>query len=1204
MKEFYPPKRNEVLDLYLKKVDIQGFKSFAEKTEVEFNSKVTAIVGPNGSGKSNIADAIRWVLGEQSVKSLRGIKMEDIIFSGTEKRRALGFSEVTITFDNSTGKMPVEYNEVAVTRRMFRSGESEYYINKNACRLKDVRELFMDTGVGKEGYSIIGQGKIDEILSNKPEDRRNIFEEAAGIIKYKTRKHEALRKLEKTEANLTRISDLLHEIRNQKEQLKEDAEKAIEFQRLFSQLRDLDVAMVSREIKRMKSASEKLDVKEAELIGEKKLLEAELETIATSFGSIKGNIDRVEKAIEDKRALKLENFQRNESIKNNIKLLQEKETYLQREIDRFNREIYELETSFSDGGNYLEVSKVELSSLDKQITQLEEARCTLENEKSVTITEIEGLDTFSSNLRNEILEDQTKVFSRKSEAATIKSFIENIRRRVNQLQEEISAIKTDISNKAHSKERLGKEIDDFKQLLEYGLEEHARDEKKLSSNYKLVNDLEEDVLKKDKKLNSLMASLRLYENMERDLEGYYGSVKAIAVKAKENKEFANGYLGLIADLFKVEDRYLKAIEISLGSNIQNIVVENEETAKRLIEYLKDSNKGRATFMPVSSVKGNELLVDANISASKGYIGVASSIIDCDIHLKGIFFQLLGRTLIFDCLDNAIEFSKKLGYKNRIVTLEGEVINPGGSLTGGSTNSNGTSILSRKQAIEALKVETTDLIIELSSIRQILELENNSILNLKNKISEIQEKNRHKYEEIREYENRVALIDFDLGRLKTELDKKITEFNSLHHESDQLKDSAANIDMEVTGIEISIENKKNTSRANEEKLIELRSIHGEIDNQINDLRLKISILRNRFTTIESQINQFISNEKSIRASIDNKKSELHTTDLQIAENMKIVEELKLTLLNSQEEEAREAEELKLLLQSKDKLMDSFYELQERNRILAQRLAKVEREVDKLDMDRSKFEIQIESLIERMQIDYDLCIDAVLSFNISVENVREEQNVIKELRARIKDLGNVNLGAIEDYKSSVERFHFLTSQLDDLNSAREDIQTVIKDMEKRMRIQFKKSFDEINERFQYTFSILFNGGKAKLELEEGEDVLTSGIEIMAQPPGKKLQSLMLLSGGEKSLTAVALLFAILKTKPSPFCILDEIDAALDEANISRYTNYLKTFDDDTQFVLITHRKTTMEIADMLYGVTMEEEGVSRLISLRLKDYSEAV
>ena len=567
MFELYPPKRNEVLDLYLKKVDIQGFKSFAEKTEVEFNSKVTAIVGPNGSGKSNIADAIRWVLGEQSVKSLRGIKMEDVIFSGTEKRRALGFSEVTITFDNSSGKIPVEYVEVAVTRRMFRSGESEYYINKNACRLKDVRELFMDTGVGKEGYSIIGQGKIDEILSNKPEDRRNIFEEAAGIIKFKTRKQEALRKLEKTEVNLTRIGDLLHEIKNQKDQLKEEAEKASEFQRLFSQLRDLDVAMASREIKRIRSASEKLDVKESELIEEKNLLENEIESIAASFGNIKGSLDNAEKAIEDKRALKLESFQRNESIKNNIKLLQEKETYLQKEIDRYNREIYDLETSFSDGGSYLETSRIELLNLQKQINQLKDAWNIFESKKSELTKEIERLDSLSNTLRNEIMDHQTRIFSLKSEAGTTISFTENIKRRMTQLQEEISIIQSDINDKIDSKNRLGRELDRFRQKLRYGLDLLAKEEKELSSRCKSTSVLEENIYDKDKTLNNLTATLKLYEAMEKDFEGYYGSVKAIAIKANEDKEFANGYVGLVADLFNVEERYLKAIEIALGSNL-------------------------------------------------------------------------------------------------------------------------------------------------------------------------------------------------------------------------------------------------------------------------------------------------------------------------------------------------------------------------------------------------------------------------------------------------------------------------------------------------------------------------------------------------------------------------------------------------------------------------------------------------------------
>lgn len=1198
-----PQERNGVFDLYLKKVEIQGFKSFAEKTEVEFNSKVTAIVGPNGSGKSNIADAIRWVLGEQSVKSLRGIRMEDIIFSGTEKRRALGFSEVTITFENSSGKIPIEYSEVAVTRRMFRSGESEYYINKNSCRLKDVRELFMDTGVGKEGYSIIGQGKIDEILSNKPEDRRNIFEEAAGIIKYKTRKQEAIRKLEKTEANLTRIGDLLHEIRKQKDQLKEEAERAGEFQRLFSQLRDLDVAMASRELRRMSSSLEKLDTKENELYEEKNILDLDSKAIEDSFGGVKSSLENAEKKIENKRSLKLENFQKNEGIKNKIKLLQEREAYLLKEIDRYNREIKDGEVSFSEGGGFIEQSQIEHQETEKQGLLLEEIKKEYDIEKTKILNEISLLESLSTNMRNEILDHQTKAFSIKSEATTVGSFIESIRKRRDKLLVEISSIREEILEKSNERSKISVILTDKNQELNSRKEWISELENELLTLTQKVELSEREFYENEKIHGNLSATLRLYENMERDFEGYYGSVKSIAKRVKEDQDFGIGYIGLVADLFTVEEKLLKAIEISLGSNVQNIVVENEDTARRLIGYLKESKKGRATFLPVSTIKGQDIHIHKEHSSAKGFLGIASSLISCDKRLKGIFSQLLGRTLIFDTLDNALDYSKISGYKNRVVTLEGDIVNPGGSLTGGSTGSKNTSILSRKQAIESLHSEISTLSDKLVFMKSSLESFKADITSLTTKITVLLTENERIAGVIKENEHYLSSIEYEDGKLNRELEKKNSESAALEDELQQLIENSTRLAIEASETEAHLENRKSILRDNEDELTSLRTQLGIIDGKINDLRLDISISKNKLESIESKIKAYLLTKDDMKASLEAKKTELASLFNQVTENRAEIRDLNSLISDFQEIEAKESDELSRLLSEKDKFMNSFYELQERNRILMQRLSKVEREIDKLDMDRSRYDIQIETLIDRMQTDYDLDKDAVLSVSLQVDNVREDQNTIKDLRSRIKELGNVNLGSIEDYRNAVERFQFLTSQLEDLNSAREDIQVVIRDMEKRMRVQFKRSFDEINEKFQQTFSILFNGGKARLELEDGEDILTSGIEIMAQPPGKKLQSLMLLSGGEKSLTAVALLFAILKTKPSPFCILDEIDAALDEANISRYTNYLRTFDDETQFVLITHRKTTMEIADILYGVTMEEEGVSRLISLRLKDYSEA-
>jgi chromosome segregation protein len=1189
--------------LYLKKVDIQGFKSFAEKTEVEFNSKVTAIVGPNGSGKSNIADAIRWVLGEQSVKSLRGNRMEDVIFSGTEKRRALGFSEVTIVFDNSQGKIPIDYREVAVTRRMFRSGESEYYINKISCRLKDIRELFMDTGVGKEGYSIIGQGKIDEILSNKPEDRRNIFEEAAGIIKYKTRKQESLRKLEKTESNLSRIGDLIFEIRKQRDQLKDEAEKALTFQKHFNQLRNLDVAMSSRDLKRIRFSKGKLDGKESELVSERELLESETKEIECFFSDMKNSITKAENLIEEKREIKLERFQENESIKQNIRLLEEKEAYTHKEIERLTNEITDFVVTYKAGNEFVDNSKSELQGLESELESLNSLLNTMTVEKKSLQTKIEEQEGNSTDLREALFSKQGSLLEIKSESSTIGSFRVNIKKRILQLDEELKELETERTNSTNLRKYVSHDLDIKTDILKNEIAQIVLQEAEVEEMYSKKKGLDDNISELQKHLGSRNTTLELYKNLERDFDGYYGSVKSVAQRAANDRVLGEGYIGIVADLFSVEERFVLAIETALGSSIQHIAVENESSAKRMIQYLKDQKKGRATFLPVTSVKGQEILVSSIDLGSTGFVGVASNLIEYDKKLSGIFKFLLGRTIVFDNLDNALKYSKDYGYKHRVVTLEGDVINPGGSLTGGSTGGRNVSLLSRKQGIIAIEKE-------IIRIRQDLEKTINEHRVLTDKLNLLMQKLEDKRISVREYENSIRKLEFELISCSSDIDKFSDAINKRSREISSLRDELSQLELKEEKISTStmiIDESLKLMRAEITGIeANLNSLYNErhiIDEKINSTKLEWNIGRNKADVLHREIESHIFSESNVRVSIQHKEHELENLKLLLGE----VKSEKAKYVNQIESyshlEQTDTDELKVLLSEKDTLMNSFYDLQERNRLLTQRLSKVEREIDKIDVDRAKYDIQIESIVERMYSDYDLDLDAMPEIDDIVENVREDQQTIKELRAKIKELGNVNLSSIEDYRIVSDRYEFLSGQLSDLNSAREDIQIVIRDMEKKMRVQFRKSFDEINNKFSTTFSTLFNGGKARLELESEDDILTSGIEIMAQPPGKKLQSLMLLSGGEKSLTAVALLFAILKTKPSPFCILDEIDAALDEANISRYTNYLKTFDDETQFVLITHRKTTMEIADVLYGVTMEEEGVSRMISLKLIDFSEA-
>lgn len=1194
--------RNGVYSMYLKKVEIQGFKSFAEKTEVVFNDRVTAIVGPNGSGKSNIADAIRWVLGEQSVKNLRGTRMEDIIFSGTEKRKALGYSEVTIVFDNSSGRIPIDYREVAVTRRMFRSGESEYYINKNSCRLKDIRELFMDTGVGKEGYSIIGQGKIDEILSNKPEDRRNIFEEAAGIVKYKSKKQEALRKLERTQANLTRIGDLLHEIKNQKENLQSEAEKAKEFQKLYGQLRKLDSSLSVYEVSRLKNKLEEADDKKAELENEKSVIEGDGLQVEEGYSTLKTRIEELEKIIEEKRTLKMESIQEFERSNNRVKILEEREVHLKKEVERLNEEIRKGKELLQAGDTRIDSSALEIDRLSNEATLLKNLLDDKIAEKEELDNRISNLEDGISARKNKLMGLYSSLSDKKSENNTILSFEESIKGRLDILTEDENTISSKCQKLKAELDRKTKELGQLTEAKETKEEELLKIESELSKLRTSISSEQVRLQELEKELDSSISSQKLHRNMEKEYEGYYNSVKSLIKAVGTNDTLGEGFIGTVADLFTVDKKYMKAVEVALGSSIQNIVVENDQSARRMIDYLKSQKKGRATFLPLNTVTGWEVSIPDNDRNEFGLIGSANTVLKNDPKYNKVFINLLGRTIIANSLEEAINYSKKTGFKSRIVTVDGEIINPGGSLTGGSTKNQSISILNRKQTL-------ADLEINIKKLRDRIEIKKVSI-----KESELEFNGRlitkgDLADEMSSLMTRITSIEKEIDNTQYQYEIQIQSAASKRTEIEGLKDELRELDLRKTQLNLEQKTLKEDHGNLEDEIAGLQTNYDEnkkikaiLDNEIYETRIKLNSLEKSLGSYKERIQE---NELTIaetRELIQFKEAELQRLQKEISENILEKKGLQEYIQRQSTSEEEEAGVLRDKVREKETLMKEFYQLQDRLRELTKRQTAVERELNKLEIDQAKAQLQIENILEKLENDYEITLAEAEKLYSEIEDIRGTKKTITQLKQGIKELGNVNISSIEEYENVLERFEFLNKQVIDLNGAKEDIESVVKDMEKKMRVQFRKSFQEINERFSETFAVLFKGGKARLEIDDGDDILTAGIEIMAQPPGKKLQSLTLLSGGEKSLTAVALLFAILKTRPSPFCILDEIDAALDEANISRYTSYLNSLEDNTQFVLITHRKTTMEIADVLYGVTMEEEGVSRMISLKLKDYDD--
>lgn len=1188
-----------VCNLYLKKIDIQGFKSFADKTEIEFKDEITAIVGPNGSGKSNISDAIRWVLGEQSVKSLRGNKMEDVIFSGTDKRRALGFAEVTITFDNKDGSIPIDYTEVEVTRRMFRSGESEYYINKNSCRLKDIRELFMDTGVGKDGYSIIGQGRIEEILSNRPEDRRSIFEEAAGIVKYKSKKEEAERRLDKTQNNLVRIKDLLHEVSNQKDILEKESEKALQFTKLYSRLKDLEINIFIRDYYKLSKQIEDANKEKEKIEIQAKTLEDEKNIIDEKYNKLKDNIQGLELEIEKSRSFKFDAVQLFESNRNKISLLNEKEKYLTVDLERLKDEkdkhIESLERLHKSKDDLnLELERLQ-GDLDLLNTEYEENREKLDDINHYLL-EIER--NLNSD-KDELINLYNKLSDKKSEINSIKSFKENIDKRINQLKREIENINVSILDLQNKYNDFVNYENELKQSLENKrnkLIELNENKNRILDKCNYTND---EIKKNQIKLHGLTSNYNLYKNMEEGYDGYYKSVKGLLQGAKRNSNLSKGLIGVIAELFTVDVKYERAIDVSLGSSVQHIVVNDENDAKIMVEYLKKQRLGRATFLPMNIIKGKTINLNPKDKMDFNILGLASELISYDKKYQNIFENLLGRTIVVRDIDSGIKLAKNYDHNYRIVTLEGEVLNIGGSITGGSTGNNSISIISRRNKINSLKDEIQkneeyidELIKDKSKLDEELYKITISVTQLESNIKELE------MDLISSTNNKDNCLN-EKNKLKVDIEKREKEIESLLNENKDFEGNLNSLKLDIIKYEQNIEKMKEKININSCAYEEKKLSKDEVERKVTDLRIKINSLENNLQNINNGVINFDSNKLEIENLIKQK------DELILAINGELINLNRNRLSLEEEIKKHEKDEeiasIKLndLLNKKDNFMKTFYDEQDRLKILNNKLSEIERLKNNLEIKRTRYEIQLETEKNKIYDDYGVTIEESLKYEMEIKSIQNAQEEVKDLKSQIKDLGNVNIGAIEDFKNIKERFEFLTNQQADLIDAKGNLLEVIKDMEKKMRSRFLATFQEINENFSETFSILFNGGKAYLEIEEGDDILNVGINIKAQPPGKKLQNLTLLSGGEKSLTAVALLFAILKAKPAPFCILDEIDAALDEANINRYTSYLKDFYDSTQFVLITHRKTTMEIADVLYGVTMEEEGVSKLVSVKLKD-----
>ena len=1181
--------------MYLKRLELQGFKSFADKTVLEFKPGITSVIGPNGSGKSNISDSIRWVLGEQSMKSLRGSKALDIIFAGTQNRKSLGFAEASLVFDNADGALPIEYTEVTVTRKIYRSGETGYFINKVPCRLKDVLELFMDTGIGKDGYSIIGQGKIDEILSNKSEDRRHIFEEAAGIVKYRVRKQESEKKLEHTKLNLLRINDILSEIETNMEPLKIQSEKAKKYLNLKEELKNIEIGLFIYNIEKYKKNL-------SEIVNDKEIMvsncneeEGRLERIKNQKELLKSQIDEITIKIEDMASLGFESQKEIEMLNSQINVANAKITNNVENKNRYESEIEELKQKQKELEEEIQQKQEKRTGLKQNKEKFEKELQQKEEELKQLTSKLSQKELEIENYKQKVEQNTDKKYELQSNINTNNINFENYEKREKAINNEIQNNIMDIDRIRLQKEDASKifyEIDSKRTKIVKNLEDISakrEDASRKIKNYENnINIMSSEMRVKESKLKFLIET-------EKEKEGYIKSVKSLLKDCENIKELGKGMHGVLANIIDVPSKYETAIEMCLGTSLQNIVTETEEDAKKLVEHLRKNNLGRASFLPISSVKGKK--IDKIKGKEQGIIGIASDLVDFNKKYEQIILNLLGRTLIVDNMNTAIKVAKQNNYSFRIITLDGDLINPSGAITGGSVTKKAVNILGRGREIERLEKEIKNLKEKISS----LEKEKNEY---ESSIEDILEAATSLEKELQEIDityatekQKVVAIDENINRLQNRLNKLKEELEIINTNKKEL---TRNTEEETQKLE---DISKET-----QSLIKIINEFAELnkDNQkyIDDLNFDITNLKISVTSfdeseasiqeIQDRINFDISNTKK---SIENKiiqieqiKNDNKKQDELINETRQKIEQIKEEVENS----GSKIEELKnVRIEKNEKLQKQEDDINSKFHTIED----LKSQIVKLEVKQSKQEEEINEIINKMWEEYELTPNTVENYK-KPENVALTQKNVNSLRNDIRNLGSINIDSIEEYKTLKQRYDFMCEQRVDLEDTMAKLRKIIQDMTSIMKQQFKEKFEIINKNFSEVFKELFDGGNASLTLDDENNILECGIEITVQPPGKKLQNMMLLSGGEKAFTAIALLFAILKINPAPFCVLDEIEAALDDVNVYRYAEYLKKFSEKTQFLVITHRKGTMEAADTVYGVTMEENGISKLLSMKLK------
>lgn len=1181
--------------MYLKRLEIKGFKSFPTKTEIVFNEGITAIVGPNGSGKSNISDAIRWVLGEQSAKSLRGDKLEDVIFVGTESKKAMNYCEVAITLDNSDNKLDLGFSEITIKRRAYRTGESEFFLNNKSCRLKDIKEILLDTGIGKDGYSIVEQGKVDEILSNNPVNRRKVFDEACGISKFRYKKQEAERNLKHTKENLERIDDIYIEIENQLKPLFLQQEKAVKYLEFNKKLKVLEVNSCIKEVAELEAELDELN-KHSNLLGsqsneiqkQKSTLEKAVEETNIEIENINDGINKSQDYINTiKSVISQKDAQ--------VNLINEKIRNCKNEIERNKEEIIYIKEKLNSDKITLKKLINQKYEKEKIINDLNIDIKSIESNNKESRDKIETINRDLENLKDEIINLLNNKQDATSKLSTLNANKENINLRKETIDLDIREIKYKIDKKIEEVSKASAKLEDKTKSME----SLKNDEVKTNNDFNILlnksNNIEKQIQNSKYSLNDYKSKLNIYIEMENHYEGFNKGVKEVL----KNKNL-QGIQGALGQVIEVPSKFEKSIEASLGAYMQNIITNDESSAKFAINYLKKNNLGRVTFLPMNIIKSNKIDT-RNIKVGTSFIGIASDLIKFDDKYRNIIENILGRTIIIDNIDNAIKFAKENNHKFKVVTLDGEILNPGGSLTGGSLRVSG-NILSRKrlineykEKIELLKAEIDRLYIEKNEVDNNTKIIKEKLKQISIDINSLDKEIIIENAELNKFKEEIKSLKISVEKLENEKDGLGSNLEYILEKSKLIKDDILSIDTKHDENKLQIESLTN-------KLKEYNSLYEDDKLKFDNLNLNLVKHNQIYESIIRDIQRISEENKTLEnkyVQIEKSLNDKTIETSKLEEDIVIEETEKISLNKQLVDNTRSLETKKLSKESlKEKLEDLNKESKNIDRQyidLKESLFKVESKIERLKSNR---EDHINSLFEKYEITLDQAIE------MKDDNLDVDKRYLENIRKEIRNLGNVNLDSIKEYEHIKERHDFYSEQKKDLEQSIEVIEKLIYELEENMKKEFESNFNKINENFKFVYKRLFGGGNGELKIVDKNNILESDIEITAQPPGKKMKNLNLLSGGEKALTAISILFSIILAKPTPFCILDEIEAPLDDANIFRFGEFLKELSNDTQFISVTHRRGTMEAADYIYGVTMQEKAISKVLSLKLKEAEEII